>query len=92
MNCRCGAFYIGKTKGEFGQRIGDHTYYSAGGKVIMSITKHIGLYHKYHTEIVSIFILEVIPLGLRGGNWDQLILQRETLWIKHLNALTLWPK
>lgn len=38
--------------------------------------------------MVSFFILEVVPMNPRGGNWDNHILQHETLWIEHLNALT----
>lgn len=88
MKCRCRAFYIRKTKRHFGQRTDDHTYYSGGGKIITPVTRHVGLHHKYHTEMVSFFVLEVIPPDPRGGNWDKRILQRETLWIDCLNAIT----
>lgn len=38
--------------------------------------------------MVLSFVLEVIPVNPRGGNWDKTILQRETLWIECLNAMT----
>lgn len=87
INGRCGVFYIEKTKLQFGQRIGDHIYYSDGGKIITPVTRHVDLHHKYHTDMVSFFILEVISPDPRGGNWDKRILHLDALWIESLDAM-----
>lgn len=86
MTCICNAFYVGKTKRELCQRIGDHLYYSTGGK-FTAVGRHIGLHHRFKFEVAKFFVLEVIPQNPRGGNWDKLILQREILWIERLNAI-----
>lgn len=81
MVCQCQAFYVGKTIREFRQRIGDHLYYSGIGR-------HIDLHHRYDLSVIRFLVLEVVPSSPRGGDWDRVILQRETLWIEHLNATT----
>lgn len=52
-----------------------------------SVSKHLDLYHKFDTSVVSFFPLAVIPKNPQGGDWDKQILQRETLWIERLGAI-----
>lgn len=84
--CRCGAFYIGKTKRRFARRIQDHLYYLDVGLLYTPICKHIGLRHSYDPNFVTFFALEVISEPERGGNVDKKILQRETRWIYNQRA------
>lgn len=86
MTCKCKAFYVGKTIRQFRSRIKDHIYYG-GGKMVTSVSRHLDLYHKFDTSVISFIALAVIPQNPRGGNWDKQILQRETLWIERLNAI-----
>ena len=87
MTCQCQAFYVGKTIRKFKARIRDHVYYSDKGKMVTSVSRHLDLYHSFSNKVVSFIALAVIPKNDRGGNWDKLVLQRETLWIERLNAL-----
>lgn len=86
MTCQCQAFYVGKTIRNFRCRIRDHVYYSAEGKMVTSVSRHLDLYHKFDTTVVSFIALAVVPKDTRGSNWDKQILQREALWIERLDA------
>lgn len=86
MVCLCNAFYVGKTNRELRQWIGDHLYYSTNSK-LTTMGRHIGLYQRFKPEVIEFMVLEVVPKDPRGGDWDHLILQRETLWIKELSAI-----
>ncbi|XP_040196440.1 uncharacterized protein LOC120929221 [Rana temporaria] len=79
--CRCGAFYIGKTKRAFSRRIKDHLYYLEAGLLYTPICKHVGLHHSYDPSFITFFALEVISPPERGGDFDKKILQREARWI-----------
>lgn len=74
LNCVCGAFYIGKTKRQLRQRIGDHLFDIQVGRLNKPIPRHIGLVHKYNPQVLSCRVLEHVPLPSRGGNWDKSIL------------------
>lgn len=50
MTCKCKDFYVGKTTRNFCLKIKDHIYYSAGGKMITSISRHLDLYHRFDTS------------------------------------------
>lgn len=86
MMCQCGAFYVGKTIRHLRCRIRDHIYYSGEGKMITAVSRHLDLYHKFNTSLVSFIALTVIPPDPRGGEWDKKVCQQETLWIERLGA------
>lgn len=93
MTCKCGVFYVGKTIRQFWQRIRDHVYYSANGKMLSPISRHLDLCHRFDTSVatfIAFIALAVIPQDPRVGDWDRRILQHEARWIEHLNA-TCWP-
>lgn len=84
--CRCGAFYIGKTKRPFAKRIHDDLYYLDAGLLYTPICKHVGLHHSFDPADISFTALEVIPDMERGGNVDNKILQKEARWIFNQKA------
>lgn len=86
MICECNAFYVGKTRRELRQQIGDHLYYSNSGK-LTAIGQHIGLCHRFRSEVAKFFVLEVVHEDPQSGNWDRKLLQGETLRIERLNAV-----
>lgn len=86
MSCRCGAFYVGKTARHFHSEIKDHMYYSANGKMLTAVGRHLDLYHKFDVSLVSFIALAVVPKVSRGGDWEKCILCKETIWIERLNA------
>lgn len=51
--------------------------------MITSVSRHLDLYHKFDTSIISFIALAVIPRDPRGGDWDT----EKKLWIERLNAL-----
>lgn len=69
------------------QRLNDHAYYSANGKMLTQMSRHLYLYYKINTSFVSFIVLAVVPKDSRGGNWDKLILQKKTLWFERLDAI-----
>lgn len=89
LMCKCQAFYVRKAICQFKQRLNDHIYYSANGKMFTPVSRHLDLYHKFDTSFVTFLVQEVVSQDPRGGNWDRRILQRETLWIESLNATYL---
>lgn len=58
--------------------------------MITPVSRHLDLYHRFNTKNAHFYVLEVVPQDPRGGDWNQHILQRESLWIERLNA-TLRP-
>lgn len=54
--------------------------------MVTSVSMHLDIYHKFDTQVVSFIVLAVIPKNPRGGDWDKLILRKETLWIERLDA------
>lgn len=76
---------MGKTISEFRQCIADHLYYSINGE-LTTMGRHIGLCHRFDSQVVKFMVLDVIPQDPRGGDWNRAILQCETLWIERLNA------
>lgn len=51
------------------------------------ISRHIGLFHQLDSLQMRFFALEYNPPGDRGGNYDQLLLQKESKWIHQFSAL-----
>lgn len=86
MMCKCQVFYVGKTIRQLRQRINDHVYYSANGKMLTPVSRHLDLYHKFNPTAAQFIVLDVIKPDPRGGDWDKPVLQKETLWIERLEA------
>lgn len=80
---KSGAFHVGKTIPQLKQRLNDHIYYSANGKMLTPVSRHLDLYHIFNTSFVTFLVLEVVPQDPRAGDWDR---GKETLWIERLNA------
>lgn len=72
------------------QRIKNHIYSSAIGRMLNPIGRHRDLCHKFETSVASFIVLAVVPQDPRGGGWNRRILQHETKWIERLNT-TCWP-
>lgn len=60
MICECKDFYVGKTIRELHKHIGDHLYCSTNGKLTI-ISRHIELCHRFDPQVVTFFVLDVIP-------------------------------
>lgn len=87
MTCQCGAFYMGKTSRQLRQRINGHIYYSGNGKMLTSVSRHLDLYHKCDTLVVSFLVLAVVPRNPKGGEWDKILPQKEAIWVERLSVV-----
>lgn len=87
MLCECKMFYIGKTKRPFFCRIRDHVSLIQKKRMETPISRHVGLQHNFDANCLHFFALEHIPPGVRGGDYDKLLLQKEARWIHELSAL-----
>lgn len=76
--CKCGAFYVGKTKLMFRKWVHDNTSDIWVGRIKFPMPKHVGLMHQYDSSFVFFVGLEHFPCDPRGGDWNMNILQRET--------------
>lgn len=75
MQCDCGAFYVGKTKRAFFQRIRDHVSLIFKKRLKTPISQHMGLYHNFDLSHIHFFALDHAPNDKRGGDVDRLLLQ-----------------
>lgn len=83
------AFYVGKTRRQLRHTLQDHLYDIQEGRIYKLVPRHLGLFHKYDPNAVSCRVLEHVPEPLRSGDWDNLILHRESRWIHTLNAMVV---
>lgn len=44
--------------------------------MLISISRHLDLYHRFDSSVASFCVLAVIPKNSRGGEWDKIILQK----------------
>ncbi|XP_077344465.1 uncharacterized protein LOC143988608 [Lithobates pipiens] len=84
--CLCGGFYVGKTKRQFCIRIKDHIKPIIKKKMETAISRHVGLFHAFNPKFITFSALEHIPLDVRGGSVDNILLQHEAEWIFNLRA------
>lgn len=47
-------------------------------KQIIPISMYVGFKHNYNTTVMTFIGLESVKKKPTGGNWDQVILQKET--------------
>lgn len=87
--CPCGMEYIGKTLRELRRRIGEHLR-DIRLKYDKPIARHMWQSHPNNTLVIRFMGIDLVKRPERRGNWDILILQRETEWIFHLD--TVYPK
>lgn len=88
VQCQCGAFYIGKTRQEFRQRVSKHLLSMQIGNLYLPLGRHVAKGHGYRMPSVNFTVVDRVHVPLRGGDWNKILLQREMRWIRHLNATT----
>lgn len=87
LRCDCGSHYVGKTKRKFWKRISDYVSDITTGILDKSpVARHFSEKHKYKTDSLKFTALARIHPPLRGGDFDQLVLQTESKWIYRLRA------
>ncbi|KAM4038417.1 uncharacterized protein ACNLHF_016739 [Anomaloglossus baeobatrachus] len=84
--CTCPLNYIGKTKRELRKRIGEHLG-DIRNERDTSISRHIRQVHGGDLNSISFKIIEVVPEPIRKGNWNKILLQRESRWIYRFDCV-----
>lgn len=84
--CRCGCYYVGKTKRPFYICIRDHIKPLYKRTTTTAINRHVALQHDFDPKVICFPTLEHVPVHARGGGIDQKLLQLETMWIHTLEA------
>lgn len=74
----CGAYYIGKMIRTVRRRLKDHIYNIATYHLKAPVARHLCLNHKRDSTSLKCWVLEVVNLNPRRGNFHQIFLQRET--------------
>lgn len=58
--------------------------------MLSPVSRHLDLDNRFGTSFVTFIVLALVGQDPRGGDWDKRILQLETKWMEHLNAIH-WP-
>ncbi|OCT78766.1 hypothetical protein XELAEV_18029856mg [Xenopus laevis] len=85
IECDCPLRYIGKTKRSLGTRLLEHVGDIRRKSQKSTVAKHFNTIHG-----LRMFGIENVTLGIRGGDIDKVLLQKELRWIYELD--TKWPQ
>ncbi|OCT72008.1 hypothetical protein XELAEV_18034989mg [Xenopus laevis] len=55
--------------------------------MLSTVAKHFRENHNAESNTLSFWAIEQIHLGIRGGDLEQQLLQRESYWIFNLNTV-----
>lgn len=86
LTCQCGGFYVGKTELEFRKRARQHVISMLTANPELSLGRHVCRQHARICPSFRFLILDCIHPSSRGGDWNELLLQREARWIMELSA------
>lgn len=86
LQCECTCFYVGKTKTEFWHRAYRHILSMQSCNPDLPLGHHVLYFHGGIFSLIKFLTLDRVHPGLRGDNWNKILLQREQRWIYKLNA------
>lgn len=84
--CECACYYVGKTNQELWWRAYRHIAAMKSCNPSLPLGRHVSTFHAGSFPRVSFLILDSVHPGLRGGEWNKILLQKEQKWIYHLQA------
>ncbi|OCT90428.1 hypothetical protein XELAEV_18019042mg [Xenopus laevis] len=98
LTCGCGSSiikgkaYVGKTKREIRVRIGEHKRAIDNcdlekQKYVTPVSKHFKE-QGHNSKQLRWMVLQIVDTPSRGGNYNRLLLQKETMWIDKLNTVS----
>ncbi|XP_041424973.1 uncharacterized protein LOC121395471 [Xenopus laevis] len=91
LKCPCGLVYVGKTIRPVHMRIKEHKgnirNFKAGTYSDTPVSRHF-FEHKHNACQLKWKVLEVVPNPVRGGDHNNLLLQREARWISRLECIS----
>ncbi|MEE6524236.1 hypothetical protein FKM82_023589 [Ascaphus truei] len=94
LKCPCPMIYIGMTTRELRFRVlehvpniknSDHDFQS--GCKLTTVARHFRLKHNSNIDLLKVFNIDQVILGIRGGDLERSLLQRECRWIVKLGTL-----
>ena len=84
--CPCNKYYVGQTSRKLRLRLNEHRSNIKRADINSPVARHFAeLNHK--TSDLKCIALEQVRLNRRGGNIEQLLLQRECVWVHRLSSL-----
>lgn len=86
LTCPCSCFYVGKTKLEQSIRMGRHIKTMCTCNPDLPLGRHARDIHQGIFPKINILVLNRVHPNNRGGDWDKVLLQKETRWIVALQA------
>lgn len=84
----CDAFYVGRTKRRFQDRLAEHRYAARVGNGDYAMVKHFNEVHDGNLASFSALGIDHVPLSSRRGDRQRILNQKESRWIHRLNAMT----
>ncbi len=90
LSCKCGCFYVGRTKRRLKNRISEHKNAIRKANLDYPMAKYFQNVHNSNPEGLMVEGLEMIKKNVQGGDRLKLLLQRETFYIYDLQA-TVYP-
>lgn len=82
----CEAFYVGRTKRRFQDRLSEHKYAARVGNCEYAMTRHFVETHNNKTVKFSAMGIDCVPSTPRRGDRQKILNQKENRWIYKLNA------
>lgn len=86
LMCDCASYYVGKTNQEFWRRAYRHIISMKTCNPSLPLDRHVSNFHSGVFPKLSFLILDRVHPGLRGGDWNKILLQKEQKWIFRLQA------
>lgn len=86
LTCPCGCFYVGKTKLELHMRMGRHINSMRTCNPDLPLDRHACDVHQGNFPRIKFLVLDRVHPNSSGGDWDKILLQKETRWIVALQA------
>lgn len=86
LTCQCQQLYVGKTKLKFHLRASRHITSMKKANPDLPLGRHVANKHHGIFPGIDFLILDRIHPSPRGGDWNKVLLQRETRWIADLGA------
>lgn len=84
--CESACYYVGKTNQDFWRWAYRHIAAMKFCNPSLPLVRHVSAFHTGNFPRVSFFILYRVHPGLRSGDWNKILLQKEQKWIYRLQA------
>ncbi|OCT65990.1 hypothetical protein XELAEV_18042244mg [Xenopus laevis] len=89
LKCPYRKAYVGKTKRAIRKRIGEHKRTTSNcdlekQKYVTPVSRHFRV-QGHNSNQLKWLVLQVVSVSPSGGDYNRILLQKETMWIDQLN-------